>query len=102
MMRAISVSGSAAAIIFRSWDDWMTEAPTHLSIQGQNLTTGPRKSFSMSMGEEGGRAAAALGESVKKRGTTTVLRCPGSCLSASVKTDRDDNIAKNIGLVKRP
>ena len=35
---------------FVSWDDWMTEAPTHLSIPEQESTTGRRKEFLMCAG----------------------------------------------------
>ena len=36
---------------FVSWDDWMAEAPSHLSIPSGNRTTGRQKEFSTCAGQ---------------------------------------------------
>ena len=87
-------------IRFVSWDDWMTEAPSHLSIPAQESNNwSPERIFDVRWAATVvERALRRLGDECEKRGRRRVFDVLSSYLSA----DREDvsyaNFARVLGL----
>ena len=85
---------------FVSWDDWMTEAPSHLSIpEQQSDNWSPERIFDVRWAATVvERALRRLGDECEKHGRRRVFDVLGSCLTA----DREDvsyaTFAKTLGL----
>jgi DNA-directed RNA polymerase specialized sigma24 family protein len=85
---------------FVSWDDWMTEAPSHLSIQEQESDNwSPERVFDVRWAATVvERALRRLGDECEKHGRRRVFDVLSSCLAA----DREDvsyaNFATVLGL----
>jgi len=85
---------------FVSWDDWMTEAPSHLSIPGQESDNwSPERIFDVRWAATVvERALRRLSDECEKRGRRRVFDVLSSCLTA----DRGDvsyaTLARTLGL----
>ena len=85
---------------FVSWDDWMTEAPSHLSIPGQEADNwSPERIFDVRWAATVvERALRRLGDECEKRGRRRVFDVLSSCLAAEREDVSYATFAKILGL----
>jgi RNA polymerase sigma-70 factor (ECF subfamily) len=85
---------------FVSWDDWMTEAPTHLSIPEQESNTwSPERIFDVRWAATVvERALRRLGDECEKRGRRRVFDVLSDCLAAEREDVSYATFAKILGL----
>ena len=85
---------------FVSWDDWMTEAPTHLSIPKQESNEwSPERIFDVRWAATVvERALRRLGDECEKRGRRRVFDVLSSCLSAEREDVSYATFARILGL----
>lgn len=87
-------------LCFVSWDDWMTEAPTHLSIPEQESNNwSPERIFDVRWAATVvERALRRLGDECEKRGRRRVFDVLSSCLAAEREDVSYATFAKILGL----
>src|SRR5438874_6528784 len=85
---------------FVSWDDWMTEAPSHLSIPEQESDKwSPERVFDVRWAATVvERALRRLGDECEKRGRRRVFDVLNSCLAAEREDVSYAKFAKTLGL----
>ncbi len=85
---------------FVSWDDWMTESPTHLSIPEQESANwSPERVFDVRWAATVvERALRRLGDECEKRGRRRVFTVLSSCLAAEREDVSYATFAKTLGL----
>jgi len=87
-------------ICFVSWDDWMTEAPTHLSMPEQESNNwSPERIFDVRWAATVvERALRRLGDECEKRGRRRVFDVLSSCLAAEREDVSYATFARILGL----
>ena len=87
-------------LCFVSWDDWMTEAPTHLSTPEQESNNwSPERIFDVRWAATVvERALRRLGDECEKRGRRRVFDVLSSCLAAEREDVSYATFAKTLGL----
>jgi RNA polymerase sigma factor (sigma-70 family) len=85
---------------FVSWDDWMAEAPSHLSIPAQESKKWPPERifdvrWAATVVE---RALSRLGEECQKRGRQRVFDVLSSCLEAEREDVSYAKLSKTLGV----
>lgn len=87
-------------VCFVSWDDWMTEAPTHLSIPEQESSNwSPERIFDVRWAATVvERALRRLSDECEKRGRRRVFDVLSSCLAAEREDVSYPTLAKTLGL----
>jgi RNA polymerase sigma factor (sigma-70 family) len=87
-------------LCFVSWDDWMTEAPTHLSIPEQESNTwSPERIFDVRWAATVvERALRRLGDECEKRGRRRVFDVLSDCLAAEREDVSYATFANILGL----
>ena len=85
---------------FVSWDDWMTEAPSHLSIpEGESGHWSPERIFDVRWAATVvERALRRLGDECEKRGRRRVFDVLSSCLTAERQDISYAAFARILGL----
>jgi DNA-directed RNA polymerase specialized sigma24 family protein len=85
---------------FVSWDDWMTEAPSHLSIPEQESDKwSPERVFDVRWAATVvERALRRLGDECEKRGRRRVFDVLSSCLAAERQDVSYATLARILGL----
>ena len=85
---------------FVSWDDWMTEAPTHLSIPEQESNEwSPERIFDVRWAATVvERALRRLGDECEKRGRRRTFDVLSSCLAAERQDVSYTTLARILGL----
>jgi DNA-directed RNA polymerase specialized sigma24 family protein len=85
---------------FVSWDDWMAEAPSHLSIPEQDSDKwSPERIFDVRWAATVvERALRRLGDECEKRGRRRVFDVLNSCLAAEREDVSYAKFAKTLGL----
>ena len=85
---------------FVSWDDWMTEAPSHLSIPGQASDNwSPERVFDVRWAATVvERALRRLGDECEKRGRRRVFDVLSTCLSADREEVSYATFARILGI----
>src|SRR2546430_9713172 len=85
---------------FVSWDDWMTEAPSHLSIpENESDTWSPERIFDVRWAATVvERSLRRLGDECEKRGRRRVFDVLSSCLAAERQEVSYATLARILGL----
>ena len=85
---------------FVSWDDWMTEAPSHFSIQERESDNwSPERIFDVRWAATVvERALRRLGDECEKRGRRRVFDVLSSCLSADRQDVSYATFARTLGI----
>jgi DNA-directed RNA polymerase specialized sigma24 family protein len=85
---------------FVSWDDWMAEAPSHLSIpQHESVNWSPERIFDVRWAATVvERALRRLGDECEKRGRRRVFDVLSSCLAAEREDVSYARFSKTLGL----
>ena len=85
---------------FVSWDDWMAEAPSHLSIpQHESVNWSPERIFDVRWAATVvERALRRLGDECEKRGRRRVFDVLSSCLAAEREDVSYAKLSKSLGL----
>ena len=87
---------------FVSWDDWMTESPSHWSIPGHASDWSPEKTFDVRWAATVvERALRRLGDECEKHGRRHVFEVISSCLTAERQDVSYATFARILGIQEK-